>query len=89
MLFKLSNLNSNLALTLGYLNPVLNNLAQSKPPGRKSSTVYFFGHLNLSKPQAEMSLQSNIALKLLQEIKLSRGYAAFRGRGVWPKLGKF
>jgi len=28
MLFKLSNLNSNLALTLGYLNAALNNLAQ-------------------------------------------------------------
>ena len=27
MLFKLSNLNSNLALTLGYLNPDLNNSA--------------------------------------------------------------
>ena len=30
MLFKLSNLNLNLALTLGYLNPALNNLAQNK-----------------------------------------------------------
>ena len=29
MLFKLSNLNSNLALTLGYLNPALNNSALS------------------------------------------------------------
>ena len=28
MLFKLSNLNSNLALTLGYLNPALNNSSQ-------------------------------------------------------------
>ena len=28
MPFKLSNLNSNLALTLGYLNPALNNAAQ-------------------------------------------------------------
>ena len=28
MLFKLSNLNSNLALTLGYLNPALNNSTQ-------------------------------------------------------------
>ena len=28
MLFKLSNLNSNFALTLGYLNPALNNSAQ-------------------------------------------------------------
>ena len=27
MPFKLSNLNSNLALTLGYLNPALNNSA--------------------------------------------------------------
>ena len=27
MFFKLSNLNSNLALTLGYLNPALNNSA--------------------------------------------------------------
>ena len=27
MLFKLSNLNSNLALTLGYLNPAVNNSA--------------------------------------------------------------
>jgi len=30
MLFKLSNLNSNLALTLGYLNPALNNSALRK-----------------------------------------------------------
>ena len=29
MLFKLSNLNSNLALTLGYLNPALDNSALS------------------------------------------------------------
>ena len=28
MLFNLSNLNSNLTLTLGYLNPALNNSAQ-------------------------------------------------------------
>ena len=28
MLFELSNLNSNLALTLGYLNPALDNSAQ-------------------------------------------------------------
>ena len=28
MLFKLSNLNSNLALTLGYLNPASDNSAQ-------------------------------------------------------------
>ena len=33
MLFKLSNLNSNLALTLGYLNPALNNSAQEAEEG--------------------------------------------------------
>ena len=31
MLFKLSNLNSNFALTLRYLNPALNNSAQMFP----------------------------------------------------------
>ena len=30
MLFKVSNLNSNLALTLGYLNQALNNSALNK-----------------------------------------------------------
>ena len=30
MLFTLSNLNSNLALTLGYFNPALNNSAQGR-----------------------------------------------------------
>ena len=35
MLFKLSNLKSNLALTLGYFNAALNNLAQ----GNKSGTI--------------------------------------------------
>ena len=31
MLFNLSNLNLNLALTLGYLNPALNNSALVRP----------------------------------------------------------
>ena len=33
MLFKLSNLNSNPALTLGYLNPALNNSAREAEEG--------------------------------------------------------
>ena len=37
MLFKLSNLNSNLALTLGYLNPALNNSALEVVHWAKSS----------------------------------------------------
>ena len=35
MFFKLSNLNSNLALTLGYLNPALNNSAQGGKQSQK------------------------------------------------------
>jgi len=38
MLFKLSNLNSNLALTLGYLNPALNNSALANSPGETTVT---------------------------------------------------
>ena len=34
MLFNLSNLNSNLALTMGYLNPALNNSALVVSVGR-------------------------------------------------------
>ena len=40
MLSKLSNLNSNLALTLGYLNPALNNSAQIC--NRETSCVTFW-----------------------------------------------
>ena len=44
MLFELSNLNSNLALTLGYLNPALNNSAQAKRQLTFSyvSQIFFF-----------------------------------------------
>ena len=47
MLFKLSNLNSNLALTLGYLNPALNNSALDHNNRRifVDVIVYIFPHL--------------------------------------------
>ena len=38
MLFKLSNLNSNLSLTLGYLNSALNDSAQDDKAGFNSRT---------------------------------------------------
>ena len=48
MLFKLSNLNSNLALTLGYLNPALNNSALVKnrihSPNSKIHSPQAIGH---------------------------------------------
>ena len=48
MLFKLSNTNSNLALTVGYLNPALNNLAQDlQETGRWS----FLFRQNENKPK--------------------------------------
>ena len=40
MLFKLSNLNSNLALTLGYLNPALNNSALNNLIAEGDSTDF-------------------------------------------------
>ena len=43
MLFKLSNLNLNIALTLGYLNPALNNLVQYL----LSLFFFFFGNFLL------------------------------------------
>ena len=48
MLSKLSNLNSNPALTLGYLNPALNNSAHDSAlrridPSTVSSTFYWHG----------------------------------------------
>ena len=54
MLFKLSNLNSNLALTLGYLNPALNNSALLvfcfwKPTWRVVVSGNSFDHLCLGR----------------------------------------
>ena len=40
MFFKLSNLNSNLALTLGYLNPALNNSALVNQPKIEKITQF-------------------------------------------------
>jgi len=39
MLFKLSNLNANLAITLGYLNPALNNTALDSESYSYNSTL--------------------------------------------------
>ena len=49
MPFKLSNLNSNLALTLGYLNPALNNSAQE--------FTLIFPHGQLTKTYVKLWLQ--------------------------------
>ena len=51
MLFKLSNLNSNLALTLGYLNPALNNSAQGP--------LLFKGQLAITQVSSS-ALQENL-----------------------------
>ena len=53
VLVKLSNLNSNLKITLGYLNPALNNLAQrskqinAKMPGKDLNVM--IAHVRASK----------------------------------------
>ena len=42
LLYKLSYLNSNFALTLGYLNPALNNPAQARTVMLRPLTNYMF-----------------------------------------------
>ena len=46
MLFKLSNLNSNLTLTLGYLNPALNNSAQEYNEGLSKNKYHWIMMMN-------------------------------------------
>ena len=57
MPFKISNLNSNLALTLGYLNPALNNLALA-------STLFFY-YLNIY--QQKYTAKAEFHVKTLPE----------------------
>ena len=54
MLFKLSNLNSNLAQTLGYLNPALNNSALI-PPLLFNSFLYHSNQLVNKKTWARLN----------------------------------
>ena len=52
MIFKLSYLNSNSALTLGYLNPALNNSAQFITPIREYGQVnipHLYHYLSFSQ----------------------------------------
>ena len=59
MLFKLSNLNWNLALTVGYLNPALNNSAQRPVP---REMVNF--NPGLSQTLSKVFLSENMQLEL-------------------------
>ena len=57
MLFKLSNLNSNLALTLGYRNPALNNSALElnlRNKKRAECIVELYKHAGIFKNMREM-----------------------------------
>ena len=64
MLFKLSNLNSNLALTLGYLNPALKNSAQNSRVIHLLPRSYLLTHPYISLLAFNFNGQS---LKLLYE----------------------
>ena len=59
MLLKLSNLNSNLALTLGYLNPALNNSAQD---GRNKRTSKLFCVTNVTGLTCEFCRDLHLSL---------------------------
>ena len=78
MLFNLSNLNSNLALTLGYLNPALNNSALEGKSGPLASGNFCeigdFGEngKNLAK-------MANLA-----QMAISRMWQIFKLDAKWP-----
>ena len=57
MPFKLSNLNSNLALTLGYLNPALNNAAQEDNIRVKEAVLIKNGDGGLDPPLVYVALE--------------------------------
>ena len=65
MLFKLSHLNSNLALTLGYLNPALNNSAQKFSFLTKLMAM----HNRLIKTAAANSIAASLYVHLLWVLK--------------------
>ena len=61
MLFKLSNLNSNPALTLGYLNPALNNSAQSSSKCQGSIVIWLLWRLEIiQKNKTAYTLEYNV-----------------------------
>ena len=65
MVFKLSNLNSNLALTVGHLNPALNNSAQGLlQPGVLQPGVFTTGGLTIWVQLFEGRLAFNLGIDL-------------------------
>ena len=75
MLFKLSNLNSNLALTLGYLNPALNNSAL-KYNLRTENNIQKFNTVRYGK-HSMRHFGPNLRSRLPKEI---RNISSFRSR---------
>ena len=92
MLFKLSNLNSNLALTLGYLKPALNNSAlfgKSRPFASKALSLALCQHGNACNAvQRQGKAQSTVILSNARIIRhsnvnnsiLDSRYQLFEGR---------
>ena len=81
MLFKLSNLNSNLALTLGYLKPALNNSAlfgKSRSFASKAPSLTLCQHGNACNAvQRQGKAQSTIILSNTRIIRHSNVNSSF------------
>ena len=94
MLFKLSNLNSNLALNLGYLKPALNNSAlfgKSRPFSSKALSLVLCQHGKACNAvQRQGKAQSTIILSNVRIIRhssvnnsiLDSRYQLFEGRSA-------
>ena len=74
MLFKLSNLNSKLTLTLGYLNPALNNSALKENTTKRTSDQ--FRSLRNCPPTSPLSQHYHLLLnsQLGQNVGLGEGW---------------
>ena len=86
MLFKLSNLNSNLALTLGYLNPALNNSAlnlKSEAPSSSPTLKLVKSQLVRFLTVAGLRVVPHFSSGIVEQAKRERAWKSHFSRVGW------
>ena len=85
MLSKLSNLNSNLALTLGYLNPALNNSAQVNTLTTKLLCLMFGPNLRYALCYARARIyQNQLSVVVIIDFLVSNFFQVLEARDTLP-----
>ena len=90
MLFKLSNLNSNLALTLGYLNPALNNSALDQYNENLYKINHKHGKLILKTKNIYIEIDLSVCFSFYSFVTSSLPFYNFLqviGAGHWGGVG--